>query len=76
MKRLVSLAILAFSALSLNAQPHFKVASNPDILRHDGAIFPSRVNIVLPQVNGYNIYRRIFISIPFILMDMFLQSFV
>ena len=57
MKRLVSLAIMAFSALSLNAQPHFKVASNPDILRHDGAIFPSRVNIVLPQVNGYNIYK-------------------
>lgn len=57
MKRLVSLAIMAFSALSLNAQPHFKVASNPDILRHDGAIFPSRVNIVLPQVNGYNVYK-------------------
>ena len=57
MKRLVSLAILAFSAFLLNAQPHFKVASNPDILRYDGAIFPSRVNIVLPQVNGYNIYK-------------------
>ena len=57
MKRLVSLAVLALSVLTLNAQPHFKVSSNPDILRHDGAIFPSRVNIVLPQVNGYNVYK-------------------
>ena len=57
MKRLISLGVLVLSALALNAQPHFKVASNPDILRHDGAIFPSRVNIVLPQVNGYNIYK-------------------
>lgn len=57
MKRLISLGVLVLSALALNAQPHFKVASNPDILRQDGAIFPSRVNIVLPQVNGYNIYK-------------------
>ena len=57
MKRVISLGVLVLSVLALNAQPHFKVASNPDILRHDGAIFPSRVNIVLPQVNGYNIYK-------------------
>ena len=57
MKRLISLAVFALSVLALNAQPHFKVSSNPDILRHDGAIFPSRVNIVLPQVNGYNVYK-------------------
>ena len=57
MKRLVSLAVLALSVLTLNAQPHFKVSSNPDILRHNGKIFPDRVNIVLPQVNGYNVYK-------------------
>lgn len=57
MKRLISLAALALLAFVMNAQPHFKVASNPDILRHDGSIFPSRVNIVLPQVNGSNIYK-------------------
>ena len=57
MKRiLVSLAV-ALSALAMSAQPHFKVASNPDILRHYGQIFPERTNIVLPQVNGYNVYK-------------------
>ena len=53
----MTLAILAFAAVVSNAQPHFKVASNPDILRHYGNIFPDRVNIVLPQVNGYNVYK-------------------
>ena len=57
MKRLLTLAILAVAAFAVNAQPHFKVSSNPDILRHYGNIFPDRVNIVLPQVNGYNIYK-------------------
>ena len=57
MRRLMTLAILAFAAVVSNAQPHFKVASNPDILRHYGNIFPDRVNIVLPQVNGYNVYK-------------------
>ena len=57
MKRiLISLAV-ALSALAMSAQPHFKVASNPDILRHYGQIFPERTNIVLPQVNGYNVYK-------------------
>lgn len=53
----MTLAILAFAAVVVNAQPHFKVSSNPDILRHNGKIFPERVNIVLPQVNGYNVYK-------------------
>ena len=57
MRRLMTLAILAFAAVVVNAQPHFKVSSNPDILRHNGKIFPERVNIVLPQVNGYNVYK-------------------
>lgn len=57
MRRLMTLAILAFTAVVMNAQPHFKVSSNPDILRHNGKIFPDRVNIVLPQVNGYNVYK-------------------
>ena len=57
MRRLMTLAILAFTAVVMNAQPHFKVSSNPDILRHNGKIFPDRVNIVLPQVKGYNVYK-------------------
>lgn len=57
MRRLMTLAILAFTAVVMNAQSHFKVSSNPDILRHNGKIFPDRVNIVLPQVNGYNVYK-------------------
>lgn len=45
MRRLMTLAILAFAAVVVNAQPHFKVSSNPDILRHYGKILPDRVNI-------------------------------
>ena len=53
----MSLAILALAAVALNAQPHYKMSSNPDVLRPDGDAFPSRINIVLPQVNGYNVYK-------------------
>lgn len=57
MKRILVSLAAALSALAISAQPHFKVASNPDILRHYGQIFPERTNIVLPQVNGYNVYK-------------------
>ena len=57
MKKIMSLAILALAAVALNAQPHYKMSSNPDVLRPDGDAFPSRINIVLPQVNGYNVYK-------------------
>lgn len=57
MKRILFSLALTFSCLTMSSQPHFKVDSNPDILRHHGPIFPDRVNVVLPQVNGYNIYK-------------------
>jgi hypothetical protein len=57
MKKLFLLMTMALIAVSVSAQPHFKVASNPDILRHAGPIFQSRMNIVLPQVNGYTPYK-------------------
>lgn len=57
MKRILFLLALTFSCMAMSAQPHFKVESNPDILRHYGSIFPDRVNIALPQVNGYNVYK-------------------
>lgn len=57
MKKTMILLSALFLASAMSAQPHFKVESNPDILRHAGPIFPDRVNIVLPQVNGYNVYK-------------------
>ena len=57
MKKIAFLVAMVLSSIAMTAQPHFKVSTNPDILRHAGRAFPERVNIVLPQVNGYNIYK-------------------
>lgn len=57
MKKVLVSVIFVMSAMIISAQPHFKVAKNPDILRHAGPIFQDRVNIVLPQVNGYTPYK-------------------
>lgn len=57
MKRILVFLVVVMSSLAMSAQPHFKVASNPDILRNYGRIFPERTEIVLPQVNGYNVYK-------------------
>ena len=55
MRKIFVSLLLASASIVMSAQPHFKVTSNPDILRHYGQIFPERTNIVLPQVNGYNV---------------------
>lgn len=57
MRKIFVSLLLASASIVMSAQPHFKVTSNPDILRHYGQIFPERTNIVLPQVNGYNVYK-------------------
>lgn len=57
MKRtyLLLAALLICSAAS--AQRYYKDAKNPDITRHTLHSSSQRVEFVLPEVNGYNIYK-------------------
>ena len=57
MKRIFALAALLSSGLMANAQYHYQDAVNPEISRHMNQHKPSRKEIVLPQVNGYNVYK-------------------
>ena len=58
MKKILSVALATIAAISASAQMTYPDAVNKDINRHSirysrGA----RTEIVLPQVNGYNIYK-------------------
>ena len=58
MKKIISVALATIAAISASAQMTYPDAVNKDINRHSirysrGA----RTEIVLPQVNGYNIYK-------------------
>lgn len=58
MRKLVVFAALTLvSALALNAQSHYQDADNPEILRHNERRERFRKEIILPQVNGYNVYK-------------------
>lgn len=50
-------ALLLASAGALNAQSYYQDARNPDILHHNERRERFRTEIILPQVNGYNIYK-------------------
>ena len=57
MKRIsIIIALLALS-YSANAQFHYQDSKNPEMMRHVNRREPSRKEIVLPQVNGYNVYK-------------------
>ena len=53
---LIALWVLA-SVSSLNAQSYYQDAKNPDILHHSERHERFRKEIILPQVNGYNVYK-------------------
>lgn len=58
MKRLVFIISLALTAvLPVGAQSYYQDFKNPEILRHSERHEPCRHEIVLPQVNGYNVYK-------------------
>lgn len=48
---------MVVSMAGANAQFHYQDSRNPEILRHTGRNVPSRQIIVIPQVNGYNVYK-------------------
>ena len=58
MKKSVVFAVLAIvSANTLSAQSHYQDSKNPEILRHNERRERFRKEIILPQVNGYNVYK-------------------
>jgi hypothetical protein len=57
MKKIITAAICAMVSLSAAAQIHYQDAKNPDVLRHASKVDPFRQEIILPQVNGYNVYK-------------------
>lgn len=57
MKKILILATGLFVSLSASAQFYYQDATNVDMLRHSRQTGAERVEIVLPQVNGYNVYK-------------------
>lgn len=57
MKRILVLAGLAASALSATAQNYYQDSGNPETLVSADYQVNTRKEIVLPQVNGYNVYK-------------------
>ena len=57
MKKIIVSAAVAIVSLSAGAQIHYQDAKNPDVLRHASKVDAFRQEIILPQVNGYNVYK-------------------
>lgn len=58
MKKILSVALATIAAISASAQMTYPDAVNKDINRHSVRYSRgARTEIVLPQVNGYNIYK-------------------
>ena len=58
MKKIISVALAIIAAISASAQMTYPDAVNKDINRHSMRYSRgARTEIVLPQVNGYNIYK-------------------
>ena len=58
MKKIISVAFATIAAISASAQMTYPDAVNKDINRHSMRYSRgARTEIVLPQVNGYNIYK-------------------
>ena len=57
MKKIFFFAAALFVSISASAQFYYQDATNVDMLRHARQTGPERVEIILPQVNGYNVYK-------------------
>ena len=57
MKRFFFIAGLILSSSVVNAQTYYKDAVNSEIYRPAELLQSSRKEIILPQVNGYNVYK-------------------
>lgn len=57
MKRTILLTAALLTSLVASAQHYYQDAKNPDITRHTLRNSSQRVEFVLPEVNGYTIYK-------------------
>ena len=57
MKRIIIIAAAFLVSLSASAQYYYQDAANVDMLRHARQTAPERVEVILPQVNGDNVYK-------------------
>ena len=57
MKKILFSTAAALVCVSASAQYYYQDAANVDIMRHSRQVSPVRTEIVLPQVNGYNVYK-------------------
>ena len=57
MKRFSAVFVLALACMSANAQFYYQDSRNVDMLHHGTRHQPCRTELILPQVNGYNVYK-------------------
>jgi hypothetical protein len=57
MKKAILILSSAFFCLSAAAQSYYQDAKNSEMLHHAERHEPCRREIILPQVNGYNVYK-------------------
>ena len=57
MKRIYSVLVGLLMATGAFAQFYYQDAVNVDMLRHSRQTGAERVEIILPQVNGFNVYK-------------------
>lgn len=57
MKRIAALFLILVSASVANAQYYYQDSKNSQMLRHAERHEPCRKEIILPEVNGYNVYK-------------------
>ena len=52
-----SLFIALVSIIPASAQSYYQDSKNSEMLRHSERHEPCRHEIIIPQVNGYNVYK-------------------
>ena len=57
MKKIITLSLALAGALSVHAQHYYIDATNSDMLRHATRQSRQRTEFVIPQVNGYTVYK-------------------
>ena len=57
MKRLSAVLVLIFLGVAAHAQSYYRDAKNSEMLRHADRHEACRREVILPQVNGYNVYK-------------------
>ena len=57
MKKILLTAIIVLSSVAINAQTYYQDVKNPEMYRPSEYADPGRKEIILPQVNGYTVFK-------------------